>query len=92
MYRVGFPGWSLAARLGVPLLLKLEVLHDLSEEVLVITSKDLKGLVVEVPANWNAEQIHKEVHGCVTMLLEERVKPAKPRAINTAWPGEFQPA
>ncbi len=28
MYRVGFPGWKLAGRMGVTLLYRVNVLHD----------------------------------------------------------------
>lgn len=93
MYRVGFPLWKLAARLNVPLLVKLEVLHDKDARVFVITSPDLKGLVVEAPDNTTAEEMHKEIHGCVEMLMENLLsRPPKPRSVTTAWPGEFSPA
>lgn len=92
MYRVGFPGWKLAARWNIPLLIKLDVVHDKVAKVFVITSSDLRGLVVEAPESASAEQLHEEIYGCVDMLMEDLLKqPPKARPI-TAWPGEFQPA
>lgn len=93
MYRVGFPLWKLAARLNVPLLVRLEVLHDKEARVFVITSPDLKGLVVEAPDNASAEAMHKEIHGCVSLLMAELLPRApSARSVNTSWPGEFLPA
>lgn len=93
MYRVGFPGWKLAARFfRVPLLVKLEVLHDKEVGVFVVSSPDLRGLVVEMPDTASAEELHREIHGCVEMLMAEALSaPPKSRPI-TAWPGEFQAA
>ena len=92
MYRLGFPGWKLAARMGIPLLIKLDVVHDREAAVFVATSRDLKGLVVEVPDSVSAEDFHKEIHDCVDMLMADLVKSGeKPKTV-TAWPGEFQPA
>ena len=50
MYRVGFPGWKIAARIGVPILVKIDVIHDKEAKVFVATSRDLPGLVVETNA------------------------------------------
>lgn len=93
MYRVGFPLWKLAARLNVPLLVKLEVMHDKDARVFIVTSPDLKGLVVEAPDHTGAEAMHKEIHGCVEMLMEEMLSHVpKPLSVTTAWPGEFSAA
>ena len=73
MYRVGYPGWKLAARLNVPLLIKLDVIHDKDAGVYVITSADLRGLVVEAPDTATAEELHEEIHGCVESLMRERL-------------------
>jgi hypothetical protein len=89
MYRVGWPGWKIAGRLGVPLLIKLGVLHDREAGVYVVTSKDLPGLVVEIPESATVEQMHKEIDDCAVMLLSEHIaQPSKAKAV-TAWPGEF---
>lgn len=89
MYRVGFPLWKVAARLNVPLLVKLEVMHDKEARVFVVTSPDLSGLVVESPDTASAEEMHKEIHGCVEMLMEEILTKAPKAKPVTAWPGEF---
>lgn len=47
MYRIGFPGWKIAARLGVRLLLRVEDVRDDVAGVFVATCPDLPGLVAE---------------------------------------------
>lgn len=89
MYRVGFPGWKLAARFGVPLLVKINVIRDTEASVFVATSADLPGLVVEAS---DLDQLMPEVYGCVGMLLEDQLKhPPKSKPV-AAWDGEFCPA
>lgn len=89
MYRVGFPGWKLAARLNVPLLLRIDVVRDREAGVFVATSPDLRGLVAEASST---EELFKEVYGCVDMLMAEQLKrPPKNRPV-AAWTGEFLPA
>lgn len=39
-YRVGFPGWKIAARLGFPLCVKVSVLWDKDAKVFVAQSDD----------------------------------------------------
>ena len=63
MYRVGFPGWKIAARFNVPLLLKIEVAHDKKANVIIATSPDLAGLVVETKT---IDQLFPEVYGVWT--------------------------
>ena len=45
-YRVGFPGWKIAARLGVTLLVRVRVFHDEDSGTYWAESPDLDGLVV----------------------------------------------
>lgn len=93
MYRVGFPLWKVAARLNIPLLVKLDVMHDQEAKVFVVTSPDLHGLVVEAPDTTSAEDLHKEIHGCIDLLMEQLLSKApRARSVTTAWPGEFSPA
>lgn len=47
MYRVGNLGWRVAARIGIPLKVRIDVIFDDEAKVFVATSEDLKGLVVE---------------------------------------------
>jgi hypothetical protein len=86
MYRVGFPGWKIAARLNVPLLFKIDVVHDVEASVYIATSSDLKGLVVEAAT---VEELMKEVYHCTDMLMEQALsKPLKQKPA-AAWTGDF---
>ena len=86
MYRVGFPGWKIAARIGVPILVKIDVIHDKEAKVFVATSRDLPGLVVETTA---MEKLFPEVYDCVNMLLEEQLKTVPRSKPVAAWDGDF---
>lgn len=91
-YRVGRFGWKALARLGVAILIPLEVLHDKEAGVYVITSDSLPGLIVEMSDRSTAEEVHTELQACVNSLMHELLR-EQPRAQPiTAWPGEFQPA
>jgi hypothetical protein len=46
MYRAGFPGWKLAARLGLPLLVRVIVRYDEEAKSYWATSPDLDGLAI----------------------------------------------
>lgn len=46
MYRVGFPGWKIAARLGVPMQVRVHVHYDPDVKSYWTTSPDLDGLIV----------------------------------------------
>lgn len=86
MYRVGFPGWKLAARIGIPVIFRVEVMHDEEAGVYVATSPDLPGLVAE--AKTKDEMFHA-VYDCVHMLMEEHLKqPPKSKPL-AAWTGEL---
>ena len=86
MYRVGFPLWKVAARLNIPLLLKIDVARDREAGVFIATSQDLPGLVVEASS---IDELFPEVYNCVDMLMEEHLKqPPKVRPA-AAWTGEF---
>lgn len=89
MYRVGFPGWKIAARFGSSLLVKIDVLRDDEAGVFVATSRDLPGLVVEAK---DMDQLFPEVYDCVDMLLSEQLKSAPKRRPIAAWDGVFCPA
>ena len=47
MYRIGFPGWKVAARVGVQLFLRVDVHHDPEADRYWADSPDLRGLVME---------------------------------------------
>lgn len=82
MYRVGFPGWKLAGRMGVTLLYRVNVLHDPEAGVYVATSPDLRGLVAEAPT---FDELFREVHAGADELIRDQVVPARPAAIRAAW-------
>lgn len=66
MYRIGFPFWKQAARLGIPLTLRINVIRDDEAGVFVATSDDLKGLVCEAAS---LDALVKEVHLATSELL-----------------------
>lgn len=86
MYRVGFLGWKIAARCGVPLLVKIEVQHDEAAGVFIATSPDLRGLVVESASK---NELIDDVYDCVNMLLETELKTVPKKKPVAAWDGEF---
>ena len=86
MYRVGFPGWKIAARFGAHLLIKIDVLYDKEAGVFVATSRDLPGLVVEAPV---MNELFAEVYNCLSMLLAEKLKNVPIKRPVAAWDGDF---
>lgn len=89
MYRVGFPGWKLAARLGVPLMFRVDVHHDSDARVFIATSEDLRGLVVEAATK---DELISSVYDCVDMLMVEQLKRSAKAKPLVAWSGELLPA
>ena len=89
MYRVGFPGWKIAARLGVPVLFRVDVHHDSEAGVFIATSPDMRGLVVEATTK---EDLISSVYDCMDMLMIDVLKrPPKTKPL-AAWSGEMLPA
>ena len=74
MYRVGFPFWKLAAHLGIPLSLRMQVMHDDEADVYIATSTDLAGLV----------------HNCAEMLIERALHRPLKRAATLVWDGKVE--
>ena len=66
MYRLGWSFATLLAKIGIPLLIKVDIIHDDEANVYIATSSDLKGLVVE--AN-TLDELEKEVLELVPELL-----------------------
>jgi predicted RNase H-like HicB family nuclease len=89
MYRVGFPFWKLAARLNVPLLFRVDIQQDKEANVLLATSPDLSGLVVEAKS---MDELMQEIHGCAEMLIEVALKQKPKTKPAIAWNGELLPA
>lgn len=82
MYRVGFPGWKLAAALGITLVFRVDVLQDKEAGVYLATSPDIRGLVAEAPS---MEELFKEVGYGADMLLSGQVHAPKLAAVRAAW-------
>ena len=66
MYRIGFPFWKQAARMGIPLNIRVDVLHDIEAGVVVATSKDLPGLVCEAAT---MDELVPELNATINELL-----------------------
>lgn len=66
MYRIGLPFWKLAARLGVALKLRIDVIRDDEAGVFVATSGDLRGLVCEAAS---MDELVSEINSSVGELL-----------------------
>lgn len=67
MYRIGYPFWRTLGGAGVPLTLRVNVLHDEEANVFVATSNDLRGLVCEART---LDELVKEVESSVDELLD----------------------
>ncbi len=64
-WRLGFPGWRFAARLGVALKVKVDVFHDKEAQVYFATSDDI-GLAVEAES---LDSLMTEIHAALSELL-----------------------
>ena len=74
MYRVGIPGWKLAAKLGVPVRLRVFITQDLEANVYVAESPDLDGLVIDAHT---LDEVKSEALACSKVLLQNALnKPA----------------
>lgn len=77
MYRVGFPGWKIAARFGIPLLVRVDVHYDPDVNSYWATSPDLDGLVV---AGETLQELRAEVGLAAGDLLSLAVHSPNTRA------------
>jgi hypothetical protein len=66
MYRLGWNFAPLLAKLGVPLLIKVDIIYDDEANVYIATSTDLTGLVVEADS---LDELEKEVLELAPELL-----------------------
>ena len=71
MYRVGLPGWKFAAKIGVPVRLRVNIRQDLEANVYVAESPDLEGLVVE---GHTLDEIKEEALTAAAILLEMQLR------------------
>jgi hypothetical protein len=67
MYRLGWPCATFLAKMGLSLLIKVEIIHDKLAKVYVATSPDLKGLIVEAET---LDELEKEVWHLIPELLK----------------------
>lgn len=68
-YRIGFPGWKIAARMGLPLTVKIRILFDESARVFVAVSDGFgphSGLIAEA-SSW--PDLMKEVAAQIEAAL-----------------------
>ena len=77
MYRVGFPLWKAAARMGVPVLVRVHVHHDRESNSYWADSPDLDGLVV---SGQTLDEVRKEVTAAADVLLELAINGHKANA------------
>lgn len=77
MYRVGLPGWKIAARFGVPVKVRVNVHHDADSNTYWAESPDLDGLAV---AGDSLDELHREVVSASHALLELAVDGRRGRA------------
>jgi len=76
MYRVGFPGWKIAAKMGVPLRLRVNVHFDSEAKSYWADSPDLRGLVV---TGDTLDELRQEARGAAEVLLEIALKNHAPQ-------------
>lgn len=76
MYRVGLPGWKFAAKMGVPVRLRVNITQDLEANVYVAESPDLDGLIVEAHT---LDELKEETLNAAGILLELQLH-KKPQA------------
>ena len=77
MYRVGFPLWKVAARFGVPVLVRVDVHFDKDSKSFWADSPDLDGLVV---SGQDLDELRTEVMSAASELLRLAVRSTKTRA------------
>lgn len=75
MYRVGFPGWKLAARFGVPLSMRVHIHYDPEVSSYWTTSPDLGGLIV---TGSTLDELFSEVRLAAPDLIELEIGKAAP--------------
>jgi predicted RNase H-like HicB family nuclease len=80
MYRVGYPLWKLAARIGIPVKVEVSVYRDEASNSYWAKSDDLDGLVV---SGATLDEVQREVLSAASSLLELSMNGA-PRAPVTA--------
>ena len=75
-YRVGFPGWKIAARLGLPLKIRVFVVYDEESKTLVAECNDFQPYLGIVTEGETFEELQKKVEECCELAMEEAFKTA----------------
>lgn len=65
-YKIGYPFWKVAAKMGVAMKIRVDVLRDEEANVYVASSEDLPGLVCEATT---MDLLVEEVNSSVNELL-----------------------
>jgi predicted RNase H-like HicB family nuclease len=66
-YPISYPLAGTFAKLGASIVIRVDLIHDKEAGVLVATSPDIKGLIVEVETY---EQLQAELKEAITALYE----------------------
>jgi len=77
MYRVGFPGWKLAAKMGFPVLVRVHAYYDKESNSYWAKSPDLDGLVV---SGADLDELHNEINTAASELLSLAIDSRKTTA------------
>ena len=83
MYPIEYPLWSLLARFGRRLTIRMDVLYDADVGAYVATSKNLRGLICEAGT---MEELKAEVDRVVRDLSAFCVRGKKPALPVAEWP------
>lgn len=83
MYPLEYPFWSLLARFGRRLVIRMDVLHDEEAGVYVATSRNMQGLVCE---GSSMEELRAEVDRVVRDLTALCVRGKNPAIPVVKWP------
>ena len=74
-YRVGLPGWKVAARVGLPLSFRAYVHRDSEAKMFWAVSPDIDGLTVE---GATLDEVIREVSSAADVLIELQLGKSTP--------------
>lgn len=69
-YRVGFPGWKIAAKLGLPLKISVSVMYDDESKVLVAECNDFLPYLGIATEGATYEELQRKIGECCEMAME----------------------
>ncbi len=76
-YSVGFPGWRVAARLGLPLSYDARVVYDKEANVFVAESNAFQPYLGIATEGETLEELKRKLQDCAQMALEEAIPTLK---------------